>query len=179
MSSVIVLNADNTYIGSISWQKSITLLVKGKVVMVKATDRVITNVSNSVQFVVPKVVRLIRFIKNVYKKSNVPYSKKSVFIRDQYTCQYCGGHLEKRECTVDHIKPKALGGLTSWTNCTTACTRCNNLKNDYPLDKNGKVTVDDGAGGKITLTLKKQPQRPSISHFLRAKSMDMLLVDLL
>lgn len=179
MSSVIVLNADNTYIGSISWQKSIVLLVKGKVVMVKATDRVITNVSNSVQFVVPKVVRLIKFIKNVYKKSNVPYSKRAVFLRDYHTCQYCGERLEKRECTVDHIKPKALGGKTSWTNCTTACTKCNNLKNDFPLDKSGKVTVTDANGDKVTLKLKKRPQRPSISHFLKAKSMDMVLVGLL
>ena len=173
MSNVIVLNADNTYIGSISWQKSIVLLYKGKVEMVKATDRVVTNVTRSVEFIVPKVVRLIRFIKSVYKKSNVPYSKRAVFIRDKYKCQYCGVTMEKKHCTVDHIHPKAQGGGTSWTNCATACTDCNNVKGDLTLDqckKNPRTRH---------LKLRKIPQCPSIGDFLRMKAMNIVLDDIL
>ncbi len=179
MSTVIVLNADNTYIGAISWQKSIVLLYKGKVEMVKATDRIVTNVGNTVEFIVPKVVRLIRFIKNVYKKSNVPYSKRAVFIRDQYKCQYCGVVLGKRDCTVDHIIPKMHGGRTSWANCTTACKRCNNLKGDMSLDKGGFLAVKDASGIVHHLKLRRRPQRPSIGDFLRQKAMFTVLEDLL
>lgn len=179
MSNVIVLNADYTYIGAISWQKSIVLLHKGKVEIVKATDRVVTNVNNTVEFIVPKVVRLIRFINNVYKKSNVPYSKKAVFIRDKYKCQYCGIQLEKRDCTVDHILPKAFGGKTSWENCTTACAQCNNLKGDHCLNKGHTLTVKGHDGQKHHLKLRRLPSRPSIGDFLRQKAMNTILDDIL
>lgn len=176
MSNVIVLNADNTYIGSITWQQSIILLYKGKVEVVKATNRVVTNVTKTVEFVVPKVVRLIRFIKNVYKTSNVPYSKRAVFIRDKHKCQYCGVQLEKKECTVDHVYPKALGGETSWENCATSCTTCNNLKGDIPYV--GKtLVIKDAEGREHHLTLRKRPQRPTVGDFLRMKAMDIVFED--
>ncbi len=178
MSTVIVLNADNTYIGAISWQKSIVLLYKGKVEMVKATDRIVTNVTNTVEFIVPKVVRLIRFIKNVYRKSNVPYSKKAVFIRDEFKCQYCGTRLEKRDCTVDHILPKCMGGKKSWNNCTTACMRCNNLKGDMSLGKGDSLTVKTANGSIHHIHLRKRPQRPSIRSFLRQKAINIVLEDI-
>ncbi len=179
MSNVIVLNADNTYIGSITWQASIILLYKGKVEMVKATDRVVSNVTKSVEFIVPKVVRLIRFVKQVYKKSNVPYSKRAVFIRDKYKCQFCGVQLEKKYCTVDHIVPKALGGLSTWENCCTSCSECNNLKGDLPLGKGNALVVKDSSGVTHHLRLRRPPQRPSVGDFLRMKAMNIVLDDIL
>jgi len=173
MSNVIVLNADNTYIGSISWQKSIVLLYKGKVEAVKNTNRIVTNVTNTVEFIVPKVVRLIRFIKSVYKKSNVSYSKRAVFIRDKFKCQYCGVQLDKKDCTVDHVNPKALGGLSTWTNCATSCTDCNNLKGDFTLDQCRKHPRTRH------LKLRKRPQVPSVGDFLRMKAMNIVLDDIL
>jgi 5-methylcytosine-specific restriction endonuclease McrA len=170
--SVIVLNADNTYIGSISWQASIVLLYKGKVEMVKATDRVVSNVTKSVEFVVPKVVRLIRFVKQVYKKSNVAYSKRAVFIRDKYKCQFCGIQLEKKDCTVDHVVPKARGGQSTWTNCVTSCTDCNNLKGDLTLDQCKKHPRTRH------LKLRRQPQTPSVRDFLSMKAINIVLDDI-
>lgn len=163
--SVIVLNADNTYIGSITWQQAIVLIHKGKVETVKATDRIVRNITREFEYVVPRVVRLIKFVKQVYKKSNVAYSKRAVFVRDKYKCQYCGVQLEKKHCTVDHVVPKALGGKSSWENCVTSCTDCNNYKGDTPLDRCG-------------LTLRKQPQRPSVSDFIRMKAMNIVLDDI-
>lgn len=173
MSNVIVLNADNSYIGSISWQKSIVLLYKGKVEIVKATDRIVTNVTHTVEFIVPKVVRLIKFIHQVYKKSKVPYSKRAVFIRDGYKCQFCGVDLEKKNCTVDHVIPKAQGGKTSWDNCVTACSDCNNVKGDLTLKQCKKHPRTKH------LKLRKHPQRPSIGDFLKMKSLEMVLEDLM
>lgn len=175
-SNVIVLNADNTYIGSITWQQSIILIHKGKVEVLKSTDKIVRNITREFQYYVPRVVRLIKFIKNVYKTSNVPYSKRAVFIRDGYKCQYCGVQLEKKECTVDHIYPKALGGETSWENCCTACSSCNNLKGDIPYV--GKtLVIKDGEGREHHLNLRKRPQRPTVGVFLRMKAMDVVWED--
>ena len=179
MSNVIVLNADNTYIGSISWQKSIVLLYKGKVEIVKATDRIVTNVGKTVEFIVPKVVRLITFIKQVYNKTKAPYSKRAIFIRDRFKCQYCGLQMDKRDCTVDHIVPKAHDGKTSWTNCCTSCTDCNNLKGNLPLSKKNTLTVKDSDGVEHHLKLRKLPYCPSIGDFLRQKAMSIVLDDIL
>ena len=43
--------------------------------------------------------------------------------------------MEKNECTVDHVVPKAKGGTSSWNNCVTSCKRCNNIKGDTDLHK--------------------------------------------
>ena len=176
--SVIVLNTDNSYIGSITWQASIILLCKGKVEVIKESDRVVRNVTRTVEFVVPKIVRLIRFIKQVYKKSNVPYSKRAVFVRDKYKCQYCGKQLDKRQCTVDHIVPKSLGGESAWNNCATACTECNNLKGDLPLGKGNSLRIKDANGNDHHLVLRRAPQKPSVGDFLRMKAMDIVLDDI-
>jgi len=172
--SVIVLNADNTYIGSITWQQSIILLYKGKAEIVSATDRIIRNVTRTVEFIVPNVVRLIKFVKSIYKASNVPYSKRAIFIRDKYVCQYCGCQMEKKDCTVDHVYPKALGGDTSWENCVTSCHTCNNLKGDIPYT-NKSLIIKDINGKDHTLFLKKRPVRPSVKDFIRMKSLDMII----
>lgn len=177
MSNVIVLNADNTYIGAISWQKSIILLCKGKVEVVKSTDRVITNVTKTVEFVIPKVVRLIKFVKNLYKTSNVPYSKRAVFIRDSHICQYCGVQMERKDCTVDHVYPKSLGGETSWENCVTACIDCNNIKGDAPYV--GKtLVVKDAEGKEHHFHLRKKPRRPTVSDFIKMKTLTDIFDDL-
>jgi 5-methylcytosine-specific restriction endonuclease McrA len=176
--NVIVLNADNTYIGSITWQQAVVLLHKGKVEIVKATDRVVRNITREYEYIVPRIVRLISFVKQVYKKSNVGYSKRGVFLRDKYKCQYCNVTMEKKRCTVDHVTPKAHGGKSDWENCVCSCTRCNNLKGDIPLGRGDSLTVTDAQGVTHHIKLRKRPQRPSVSDFLRMKAMNIVLDDI-
>jgi len=62
------------------------------------------------------------------KKPYIRFSKYNVFLRDEFLCQYCGDHVDKRSATLDHVLPVSHGGRTSWENSTTACATCNSLK---------------------------------------------------
>jgi len=153
--SVTVLNADYGYLNHISWQKAISLIYKGKADIVEATNKIISNIDKSVQYFIPKIIKLVKFVNQIYK-NKIPYSKFNIFIRDNYTCQYCGIKLVKNQCTIDHIVPRVKGGKSSWTNCVCACKICNNQKADRDLKD-------------TPFQLKKVPVRPNIADFIRLK----------
>lgn len=67
----------------------------------------------------------------------VSYSRKSVYERDKFTCQYCRKKVNRSALTLDHVVPKSKGGLTTWTNIVTACVSCNNKKRDQLLSELG------------------------------------------
>lgn len=149
--SVIVLNADYSYLNSVSWQKAMLLLEKGKVSVVKYSKKIINTVYDSIK--VPMIIRLIKFIRILYR-TKVPYSKKNIFARDGYKCAYCGRKVE--HLTVDHIVPKAIGGKSTFDNCVAACKPCNNRK--------GHKTCSEAK-----MWPKTRPYTPTISEFLQIK----------
>lgn len=68
-------------------------------------------------------------LKEFYKKKDyIRFSKYNVFLRDEFTCQYCGCSVDRRNATLDHVLPQSLGGRSTWENSTTACSKCNSLK---------------------------------------------------
>jgi 5-methylcytosine-specific restriction endonuclease McrA len=117
---VVVLNADYSFLNIIDWKKAICLLEKGKVEVIKYSDKFINSVNGCIKL--PVVLRLIKFIRILFK-SKVPFSKKNVMARDGFTCAYCGRTDAK--LTVDHIKPKSSGGKSTFENCVSACRECN------------------------------------------------------
>jgi 5-methylcytosine-specific restriction endonuclease McrA len=74
----------------------------------------------------PAILRLKYYVKKKY--AQLAFSRKAVFKRDRFTCQYCGEVLKSGQVTVDHVVPKSMGGLSSFINCVTACYSCNNRK---------------------------------------------------
>lgn len=52
----------------------------------------------------------------------------AIYKRDGYRCQLCGRKTNNLE--IDHIKPIAKGGKTTYDNLQTLCHRCNVLKGD-------------------------------------------------
>lgn len=60
----------------------------------------------------------------------VGFNSPNLGRRDDYTCQFCGGELNGRSLTIDHVVPRSRGGGTSWENCVAACTPCNSKKAD-------------------------------------------------
>ena len=112
MESVILLNQDFSFLTVLNWKKAIKLLVKEKVEVIKYSKKEIRNAESTVKMVVPKVIKLLYYIKNVNIK--VKYSKRNVLVRDQFTCAYCGG--KPRRLTVDHIIPKSKGGKSTYEN---------------------------------------------------------------
>ena len=61
------------------------------------------------------------------------FSRRNLFVRDRFTCQYCGARPGAEHLTIDHIHPRARGGGSSWDNCVLACRQCNSLKADLTL----------------------------------------------
>lgn len=77
----------------------------------------------------------------------VSFSRCNVAKRDHYACQYCGAQPGGEAITVDHVVPRAQGGVTSWTNCVAACVGCNARKADRTPDQAG-------------MHLRRRPTRP-------------------
>jgi 5-methylcytosine-specific restriction endonuclease McrA len=149
---VVVLNADYTYLHSISWKRAVNLVIKGKVEVLKQTDRIISSVNAAMA--VPLVVRLIKFVRKVFK-TKVPMQRKNIFIRDEFVCQYCGASCRKSP-TLDHIIPKSRGGEHTWENSVTACSGCNQRK--------GSKTPTEAR-----MSLRRQPVQPTINEFAQKK----------
>ena len=58
----------------------------------------------------------------------VPFSRRNIYKRDRFQCQYCGTRTPIGELTIDHVLPRARGGRSTWENCVLACLRCNRRK---------------------------------------------------
>ena len=60
----------------------------------------------------------------------VGFSRRNIFKRDHWTCQYCGCQPGGEELTIDHVLPRSQGGTSTWENCVLACIGCNKRKAD-------------------------------------------------
>jgi 5-methylcytosine-specific restriction endonuclease McrA len=60
----------------------------------------------------------------------VSFSRRNLFKRDHWTCQYCGVQPGGDELTIDHVVPRSQGGSSTWENCVLACVTCNKRKAD-------------------------------------------------
>ena len=108
----------------ISWQKAMILLLTGRAeVVTEYDDKLIRSTSKS--FSLPKILRLYN---KHHKRRQVKFSRINVFLRDNYTCQYCYKHFKFSELTFDHVHPISKGGETSWKNIVTCCKKCNSQK---------------------------------------------------
>ncbi|MHC4877793.1 MAG: HNH endonuclease [Planctomycetota bacterium] len=77
---------------------------------------------------VPEVVTLTKYDR--LPSNAVTFSRRNVFKRDKFMCQYCGAQPGSAELTIDHVLPRAQGGTSTWTNCVLACIVCNSRKAD-------------------------------------------------
>lgn len=85
-------------------------------------------VTNQFRLRVPEVVTLAKYDR--IPKRTVAFSRRNLFKRDEYKCQYCGKQPGSEELTIDHILPRSRGGVSSWENCVLACIDCNKRKAD-------------------------------------------------
>ena len=73
-------------------------------------------------------------------------TRREVFRRDQFACQYCGERFSPGELTIDHLVPLDRGGLDEITNYVTCCGSCNQKKANLPLQEFAdslNLTLDD------------------------------------
>ncbi len=77
---------------------------------------------------VPEVITLLEYDR--VPKNAVTFSRRNIFRRDHFTCQYCHRQPGTEELTIDHVLPRSHGGLSTWDNCVLACIDCNSRKAD-------------------------------------------------
>lgn len=94
---------------------------------------------------VPEVVVLTVYDK--LPQNAVTFSRRNIFKRDRFTCQYCGRQPGQEELTIDHVVPRAQGGISSWENCVLACIDCNAKKADRTPEQ-------------AKMPLSREPHRP-------------------
>ena len=95
---------------------------------------------------VPEVISLARFDRLPHK--SVAFSRRNLFARDRFTCQYCGTQPGSEELTIDHVVPRSHGGESTWENCVLACVTCNHRKADRTPDE-------------ARMPLRRPPTRPA------------------
>jgi len=126
MSDTLLLNADAQPVSylplsTLCWQDAIKYMVLDKGRVLEWHDNWIVH-SATWETPVPSIIMLTEYMK---PKHTVRFSKSNVFLRDGFKCQYCGDHLDKRDCTLDHVLPVSKGGKSTFENSTTACGPCN------------------------------------------------------
>jgi 5-methylcytosine-specific restriction endonuclease McrA len=126
MEQTLLLNTTFEPIAVVSWKKAVTLVFLQKVEVLSVYDREVKSISRSVRL--PAVIRLLRFVRN--GRGGVKFSRRNVFLRDDFTCQYCGKRFDAKHLTCDHLIPRSRGGVTEWTNIVTSCICCNLRKGD-------------------------------------------------
>jgi 5-methylcytosine-specific restriction endonuclease McrA len=128
----LVLNADfrplSYYPLSLwSWQEAVKAVFLDRVNIVSEYDRFVR--SPTLEMRLPSVVSLKTFVKPALHPA---FTRFNVFLRDRFSCQYCGA---REDLTFDHVIPRSRGGLTRWDNVVTACAPCNLAKgNTMPKD---------------------------------------------
>lgn len=78
-------------------------------------------------FFLPSVLKLKKYINMKFQK-RVRFCREHIFLRDNFTCQYCHKKLPSKLLTIDHVMPLSRGGKNKWTNVVAACGKCNNVK---------------------------------------------------
>ena len=128
----LVLNADyrplSYYPLSVwSWQDAIKAVFLDRVNIVSNYDKTVRSPGFEMQL--PSVVSLKSYVKPSRRPA---FTRFNVFLRDRFTCQYCGSH---EDLTFDHVLPRSRGGMTTWENVVAACSPCNLRKADrLPAD---------------------------------------------
>lgn len=140
-SPVLVLNLNYVPINVSTVRRAIILLSKGKAELLENHRGEVRTVSAVVD--APSIIRLVYLVKRPFAPRKL--SKKEIFLRDQYTCQYCG--KKTQELTLDHVVPRRQKGAHTWENVVAACSRCN-------LRKAGRTPEE------ANMRLKTEPRVP-------------------
>ena len=137
----LVLNADFRPLSYFplslwGWQDAIKAVFLGRVNIIQEYDEVVSSPSFEMQL--PSVIALKEY---VVQNRNPAFTRFNVFLRDKFSCQYCGTSLPAQDLTFDHVVPRSRGGRTSWENVVAACTRCNLAKANKMPSKSGMYPI--------------------------------------
>ena len=143
----LVLNLNYIPINVCTVRRAIVLVDKGKAEQLENHRAQLHTVSSVIE--APSIIRLVYLVRRPLLPRKL--SKREVFLRDRFTCQYCG--KKGQDLTVDHVVPRRQGGGHAWENVVAACNRCN-------LRKAGRTPLE------ARMTLGKTPKAPDLNPYL-------------
>lgn len=138
---VLVLNLNYVPVNVCTARRAIVLVGKGKAELLENHSGEVHTVT--AVFDVPSIIRLAYLVRRPYAPRKL--SNKEIFLRDQYTCQYC--QKKTQELTLDHVIPRRQHGPNTWENVVAACPRCN-------LHKAGRTPAE------ANMKLMREPKAP-------------------
>lgn len=141
MARSLVLNATFEPLAVVPARRAVVLVLGERADTVHAAGMVMHSERRSLE--VPSVIRLRYFVRVPFGR-RAPLSRRGVFVRDGFACQYCGRAAEN----IDHVVPRSRGGEHTWENVVACCSRCNTAKRDRLLSQ-------------TSMRLARQPVAPS------------------
>jgi 5-methylcytosine-specific restriction endonuclease McrA len=136
----LVLNVTEQPLAVVPARRAVVLVLKEKATVLHA-DGILFR-SERLELPAPTVVRL-KYLVHVPYRATATLTRRAVFARDGWVCQYCGSQAEN----VDHVIPRSRGGPHAWENVVAACRRCNSKK-------------ENRLPGEAGLTLRTRPFAP-------------------
>ena len=144
---VLVLNLNYVPVNVCTVRRAIVLVVKGKAESLENHPGELHSVTEVIE--APSIIRLAYMVKRPFLPRKL--SKKEIFLRDRFTCQYCGKKVQN--LTLDHVIPRRQNGAHTWENVVAACNRCN-------LYKAGRTPAE------AKMRLNKVPRAPDPNPYL-------------
>ena len=145
---MLVLNATFEPINVCTVRRAVVLLLKEKAEIVERAEWLLHSERSSMSK--PLVIRLRCYVNVPRDTHRRKITRRAVFARDGWTCQYCGS---RSSLTVDHVIPRSKGGDSSWENIVASCAPCNRRKGD---------SLPDQAG----MPLRRKPSTPQPHIFI-------------
>ncbi|KAF9608294.1 hypothetical protein IFM89_008579 [Coptis chinensis] len=127
----LVLDISYRPINVVCWKRAICLEFMDKADVLEYYDQTVNSPSGS--FNIPAVLRVPNLLQVVKRRRIRQHlSRKNIFFRDAFICQYCSS---RESLTVDHVLPISRGGEWEWENLVTACAKCNSRKGQKTLEE--------------------------------------------
>src|SRR5438046_6802568 len=117
---VLVLNATYEPINVCTVRRAVVLLLKEKAEVIERSEFELHSATTTLAR--PIVIRLVSYVRIPRHTHRRKITRRAVFARDHWTCQYCGS---RSNLTVDHVVPRSKGGRSSWENIVASCAPCN------------------------------------------------------
>ena len=149
---VLVLNATYEPINVCTVRRAVVLLLKDKAEVIEHAELRLHSATQTMSR--PVVIRLVSYVRIPRDTHRRKITRRAVFARDDWTCQYCGA---RSNLTVDHVVPRSKGGESSWENIVASCAPCNRRKGNTMLRHSG-------------MRLARQPGTPSPHVFIQVAS---------
>jgi len=125
-----------------NWEKWILLPIKEQNKIIQTTRNCIRR---------PEVVVLTDYSK--IPNYNVKLTRKNLFVRDNFTCQYTGKEVNFDNADIDHVIPLSKGGKNTWNNLVVSSIKINRKKGNR-------------TNGEAGLKLLKKPEKPKYTSIM-------------